>query len=152
MAVKPIPDGYHTVTPYIVCDGADKVIEFVESAFGASVKECMRRPDGRVAHAEVRIGDSMVMLGDAPPGRPPSPGMLYVYVPDTDTTYAKAIAAGGKSIMAPATQFYGDRNAGVTDPCGNQWWIGTHVEDVPPAEMERRSKEHNAKGGGCETS
>ena len=139
MAVKPVPDGYHTVTPYLTVPGVAKLIEFVQRAFDAvEVHECMKRPDGTIMHAEVKIGDSMVMMGE-PMGCPPSPAALYLYVPDTDAIYRRALAAGATSLMEPADQFYGDRNAGVRDPAGNHWWIATHKEDVPPAELARRA-------------
>jgi uncharacterized glyoxalase superfamily protein PhnB len=149
MPVKPIPDGYHTVTPYLAVPGAAKLIEFVQQTFDAvQVQECMKRPDGTVMHAEVKIGDSMVMIGEPTGQWPAMPAALYVYVPDTDAIYRRALKAGATSIMEPADQFYGDRNAGVKDPCGNVWWIGTHMEDVSPAEMERRAAEFAKKQGG----
>jgi len=137
--VKPVPDGYHTVTPYLVVKGVADLLPFLEKAFGAEVKECLRRPDGSVMHAEARIGDSVVMMGEASERHPPRPGILYLYVPDTDALYRRAMAAGAVSIMEPADQFYGDRNAGVEDPCGNQWWIGTRVEDLTSEEVARRA-------------
>src|SRR3990172_3042509 len=112
MAVKPIPDGYHTVTPYLVVEGAAKLIDFLTQAFGAETKERMQSPDGTVMHAEMRIGDSMIMMGEASGQHKPMPCMIYLYVPDADSVYKKAIEAGATSIMEPANQFYGDRNAG----------------------------------------
>lgn len=147
MAVKPKPEGYHSVTPYLVVDGADTLIEFVKQAFGAEETVRMGTPDGKVGHAEVRIGDSIVMLADASAseqGRP-MPGMIHLYVEDTDKVYRRAIEAGGTSLREPADQFYGDRSGGVRDPVGNQWWIATHVEDVPPDEMAKRAQEWQAK-------
>jgi PhnB protein len=141
MPVSPIPKGYHTVTPYIVARDAAKVIEFAKRAFDATVAEEMRKPDGTIWHAEIVIGDSRIMLGQASAQHPAMPCALYVYVPDTDATYRRGLAAGAVSTMEPANQFYGDRNAGVRDECGNQWWIGTHVEDVSPDEMKRRATE-----------
>lgn len=141
MAVKPIPDGYHSVTPYLTVHGADKLIEFLKQAFGAEERERFLRPDGAIMHAEVKVGDSILMLAEANEQWQPRPVMLYLYVPDTDATYRRAIEAGGSSLMEPANQFYGDRNAGVTDPSGNSWWIATHVEDVSQEEMERRAAE-----------
>jgi PhnB protein len=140
MAVKPIPDGYHSVTPYLAVEGADKLLEFVTRAFDAVGRECMRRPDGTIHHAEVKIGDSIVMLGEASGQWKPRPSTLYLYVDDTDATYRRAIEAGASSLMEPADQFYGDRNAGVQDPTGNFWWIATHVEDVSPEETHRRAE------------
>ena len=138
-AVKAVPDGYHTVTPYLVVPGVARLMDFLREAFGAA--EVMRhaRPDGSVQHAEVCIGDSMVMMGEPQPGSEPRPATVCLYLSDVDETYRKAIAAGGKSLREPADQFYGDRSGGVQDPCGNQWWISTHVEDVAPEELERRA-------------
>jgi PhnB protein len=141
MAVKPKPDGYHTVTPYLTVEGAEKLLEFVKQAFDAAdAHECMRRPDGSIHHAEIKIGDSIVMLADAKGQWQPRPSTLYLYVDDTDATYRRALEAGATSLMEPATQFYGDRNAGVQDPTGNYWWIATHLEDVSPEEMKRRAE------------
>ena len=138
--VKPVPKGYHTVTPYIVVDGAEKIIGFMKSAFGAEVvHEPMMRGDGKVMHAEFKIGDSMVMISDSSEHSPATSAMLYLYVPDVDAVYQKALKAGATSLMAPADQFYGDRSGGVKDPAGNRWFIGTHVEDVAPAELKKRA-------------
>ncbi|MFW2387103.1 MAG: VOC family protein [Polyangiales bacterium] len=139
MSVKAIPEGFHSVTPYLLVKDGAKLIEFVESAFGAEQVERLEDPDGTVRHAQVKIGDSFVMLG-TPQGEP-MPSSLYLYVPDCDAVYAQALAAGATSIMEPADQFYGDRGAGVTDPCGNLWWIGTHIEDVSHEELQRRAAE-----------
>jgi uncharacterized glyoxalase superfamily protein PhnB len=147
MAVKPIPDGYHSVTPYLVLEGAAKVIEFVKQAFGAQEVVCMAQPDGTVMHAEVRIGDSVVMLGEACGEYKPMPAMLYLYVTDTDATYQQALAAGGTSLAEPADQFYGDRRAGVKDSAGNQWIIATHKEDIEPEEIRRRAEAYAAQEG-----
>jgi PhnB protein len=137
MSVKPIPDGFHSVSPYILVKDGAKLIDFLKEAFDAEQFERLETPDGRVKHAQLKIGDSMVMLGE--PQGDAMPASLYLYVPDCDATYASAMAAGATSIMEPGDQFYGDRGAGVTDPCGNIWWIGTHIEDVPPDELERRA-------------
>ncbi len=145
MAVKPIPDGFHTVTPYLLVCEVPKLIDFLKKAFGAEVTECMDAPDGTVMHAQVKIGDSFIMMGD-PRGRcEPTAASLYLYVQDNDLVYNRAIEAGATSVMEPADQFYGDRNAGVKDPVGNTWWIATHIEDVPPDELRKRGAAH-AKG------
>ncbi len=136
---KPIPDGFHAVMPYLVVNGAPGLIEFLKKTFGAQETERMNRPDGTIAHAEVKIGDSMVMLSDATPEYKPIPSMLYMYVRETDAVYDRALRAGASSLMAPADQFYGDRNAMVKDPSGNTWCIATHVEDVPADELRRRA-------------
>ncbi len=137
--IEPVPEGFHTLTPYLVVDGAAKLIDFVTKGFDGALKSKHALPTGRVMHASMKVGDSMLMLADAPEGRPAMPAMLYVYVPDTDAVYKKAIAAGGRSLMEPADQFYGDRNAGVEDPCGNQWWIATHREEMSEEELLKRA-------------
>jgi uncharacterized glyoxalase superfamily protein PhnB len=140
MAVKPIPDGYHTVTPYLTVDDPAAVIDFLKKAFGAQETFAMRDPSGKIQHAEVKVGNSMLMLGGARGEWTARPGNFYLYVEDVDAVYKQAIAAGGKSISEPANQFYGDRHGAVTDSQGNSWWISTHVEDVSPEELERRAK------------
>jgi PhnB protein len=145
MSVKPIPEGFHTVTPYLVVKGVDKLIDFVKRTFDAKVVEQHARPDGVIAHAHVKVGDSNIMMGDAtggPPGTREIPAALYVYVPNVDDVYKRALAAGGTSKQAPMDMFYGDRHGGVIDPCGNEWWIATHIEDVSPEEMGRRAEKH----------
>ena len=141
MAVKPVPDTYHTVTPYLVVKGARQLVDFITRAFGAKQAYVMEMPDGNIAHGDFVIGDSHVMLGEAAGPWPPQATSLYLYVPDCDGTYKQALATGGASVQEPKTQFYGDRHGAVKDPCGNTWWIATHVEDVPPEELERRAAE-----------
>jgi len=141
MPVKPIPDGYHSVTPYLIVRGVARLIDFLKQAFEATETiPRMTRPDGTIMHAEIRIGDSAVMLGEPMGEFQPMPGSLYLYVSDTDATYRRALQAGATSTMEPADQFYGDRNAGVKDPQGNTWWIATRKEDVPPQELVRRAE------------
>jgi uncharacterized glyoxalase superfamily protein PhnB len=139
MSVKPIPEGYQRVIPYLVVERAAPLIAFLQSVFDGVLVERMEAPDGRIMHAEVRVGDSIVMLGEAKEGFPPRPCSLYVYVEDVDAAYRRALHAGASSLMEPADQFYGDRNAGVVDAEGTQWWIGARVEDVPPEELQRRA-------------
>jgi PhnB protein len=136
-----VPEGYHSVTPYLTVDGAAKLIEFMERAFGAEERGRMPGPKGTIGHAEVTIGDSAVMVGDAGDQWPVRTGNLHLYVSDCDDTYQRALAAGATSVREPTTEFYGDRMAGVDDPFGNRWWIATRVEDVPPDEMARRAAE-----------
>jgi len=138
MATDYIPTGHHTVTPYLVVPDAASLILFMERAFDGVVTERATRADGTIMHAEVRIGDSMVMLGEAQPGSRAWPAMIHLYVPDVDTVYGRALEAGATSLRAPEDTYYGDRSAGVEDRHGNQWWIATHVEDVPPDELARR--------------
>jgi PhnB protein len=140
MPVKPIPDGYHSLTPYLTIQGAGKLIDFMKQAFGAEELSRSPRPDGTIAHAQLRIGDSMLMLAEATEQWKPMPCAVYLYVKDTDSTYKRALQAGATSLMEPADQFYGDRGAGVRDPSGNCWYIGTHVEDVSPSEMKKREE------------
>lgn len=139
MAVQPIPDGFHTVTPYLCVSGAAKLVDFLSRAFDATEIHRTTRGDGSIGHAQFKIGNSFVMLAEAAPPWQPMPMTLYLYVPDTDATYHSAMAAGGKSLMEPADMFYGDRNAGVQDPAGNLWWIATHIEDIAPEELARRA-------------
>ena len=140
MAVKPIPDGYHTITAYITSNDATGVVEFAQRAFGARVHHRQDGPDGHVAHADLVIGDSHLMVGRNMPPRTPMTAMLYLYVPDCDAMFKRAIDAGATEVMKPSDQFYGDRNAGVRDPFGNEWWVGTHIEDVSDEELRRRAK------------
>ena len=139
MAVKPVPDTYSTVTPYLIVKGAAQLVDFLKRAFGAKEVHLMKGPDGGVAHGDLLVGDSHVMLGEANGPWAPQPTSLYLYLPDCDATYKQALAAGGTSVQEPKTQFYGDRHGGVKDPSGNTWWIATHVEDVPPEELGRRA-------------
>lgn len=139
---KSIPKGYHSVTPYLFVRGVADLIDFLILAFDAEEKERMSLPDGVVAHAEVKIGDSIVMLGEASGKHKPLPAMLYLYVNDVDTTFKRALEAGATSIREPRNEFYGDRSGGVQDAFGNQWWIATHVEDLSPEELKKREEEY----------
>jgi PhnB protein len=144
--VKPIPDNYHTVTPYLVVDGAAKAIDFYAKAFGATELMRMPAPENKIGHAELKIGDSVVMLSDAmkemghksPKTLGGTPITLLVYVPDVDATIAGALKAGAQALRPIEDQFWGDRMGGVTDPFGHQWFVATHIEDVSPEEMQRR--------------
>jgi PhnB protein len=148
MAAKPRPDGFHAVTPYLIATDAAKVIDFAKATFGAREAMRLAAPGGRIGHAELRIGDSAVMLADSHPEHPAMPCMLHVYVDDADATYQRALAAGAASVQPVTNQFYGDRSGGVRDPCGNLWYIATHIEDVPPDELKRRAEEAMRKAGG----
>lgn len=146
--VKPIPDGYAAVTPYLTVKGAAQAIDFYKRAFGAEEVMRMPMPDGRVAHAEIRIGGSVVMLSDeseewkaySPQTVGDSSVSIMLYVPDVDVVVKRAIDAGATLTMAVADQFYGDRAGGLKDPFGHKWHVATHVEDVPPDEMKRRAE------------
>ncbi len=145
--VKPIPEGYHAVTPYLIIRGAAKAMEFYKKAFDAKEIFRMEGPGGTIGHAEMQIGDSHIMLADEPPNavnRSPealggSPVLLHLYVPDVDAVFAKAVAAGAKITRPVANQFYGDRSGGFEDPFGHTWYVATHVEDVSKEEIDRRA-------------
>jgi PhnB protein len=147
IAVKPIPEGYHSVTPYLILDNATRALEFYKKALGAVELLRMPAPGGKIGHAEIKIGDSPIMLADENPEMGAksartlggSPISLMVYVEDVDTRVAQAVAAGAKLTRPVANQFYGDRTGGVDDPFGYHWYLATHVEDVPPDELEKRA-------------
>lgn len=145
MAAQAIPDGYGHVIPYLIVQNVPETITFLERALGAEEIRRTTRPDGSIGNVEMRIGPSVVMMAEARPEWPSMPGHLYLYVEDTDAAYHRAIEAGGESMMEPADQFYGDRNAGVRDPSGNTWWIATHIEDLSDEELQRRSVERDAQ-------
>ena len=129
-------DGFRTITPYLFAQNASQLMEFISVAFGGSETYRKERPDGAVTHAEMRIGDSMLMVGEATPQFGPMPTSVYLYVADSDHVYRQALEAGGVSVFPIMTLPNGERYGGVKDPCGNIWWIATHVEDVPPEEEE----------------
>jgi uncharacterized glyoxalase superfamily protein PhnB len=139
MAVKPVPKGYHTVTPSLAVKGAAKLIDFIKAAFGGEELMRMPMPSGEIMHAEVKIGDSMIMLNDAMQ-QPPTNTSLFLYVADVDALYKRAVKAGASSVSEPADMFWGDRMAQVKDHFGNTWGIGTHKEDVSPKEMHKRAE------------
>jgi PhnB protein len=149
MAVKPIPDGYHTVTPYLAVEDAAAAIAYYQKAFGAKERVRMNTPDGRVGHAELEIGDSLVMLADSFPQsstKPPTElggttGSVFLYVDNVDAVVERAVAAGATVTIEVADQFWGDRFGSITDPYGHSWSVATHVEDVPPDVIAERAKE-----------
>jgi PhnB protein len=147
MAVKPIPEGYNRVIPYLIANDAAKLIDFTKQVFDAQEIGRMPGPDGKIGHAEVRIGDSVIMFSDGSEQHAPQNAMLHVYVTDADAVYQKAIQAGAKVVREIANQFYGDRSGGVQDAWGNQWWISTHVEDVAPEELQKRMAAMQQKQG-----
>jgi len=153
---KPIPEGYHSVTPYLIIKGATEAIDFYKKAFGATELFRMPAPGGKIGHAEIKIGDSPIMLADESPEmghKSPqtlggSPISIMIYVADVDTVFKQAIAAGGKEQRPVKDQFYGDRSGSLEDPFGHVWHVATHTEDVSPEEMERRMKSYTAASGG----
>ncbi|POX63117.1 VOC family protein [Streptomyces sp. Ru62] len=138
MSVKPVPHGYQTVTPWIISRDAVQLIDFMKRAFDAEELACLADKDGRIEHAEVRIGDSAVMMFDARPEWPPTPGFLRLYVEDADEVHRQAVAAGDTSVTEVTHLFFGDRVGRVRDPLGNLHWIQTRVEDLSSQQMERR--------------
>jgi PhnB protein len=148
MGVKPIPEGYHTVTPYLAVDDAAEALEYYKRAFGAKERGRMEAPDGKIGHAEIQIGDSLVMLSDPFPQastRTPkelggTTASVFLYVEDVDGFVQRAIEAGATVSMEVADQFWGDRFGTITDPFGHSWSVATHIEDVPPDEMAERAK------------
>jgi len=148
MAAQPIPDGYHTVSPYLAVDDAEKAIEYYTKAFGAKETVRMDGPDGRIGHAELKIGDSLVMLSDPFPQASTTPpkelggtsSSIFMYVEDVDAVVQKAVDAGATVTMEVEDQFWGDRFGSITDPFGHNWSIATHVEDLTPEEIEERGK------------
>jgi PhnB protein len=151
-AVRAVPEGFHTVTASITCKDAARAIEFYKKAFGAVERFRMASPDGRVTHAELQIGDSIIFMGDEFPdmsaapaqGALPSAG-LFLYVEDVDSLFSQALKAGCETSMPVTNMFWGDRYGKVIDPFGHHWGISTHVEDVSPEEMERRAAEWMAQ-------
>jgi PhnB protein len=146
---NPIPKGFHTVTPVLTVHGAAKLIDFLRQAFDAEETYRLPGPDGTIIHAEVKIGDSMVMIGEASDQWQPMPATVALYVEDTDRWYQRALKAGATSVREPSNQFYGDRSAGVKDFFGNQWWIHTHIEDVSPDELKKRAETWMKQQKGC---
>jgi PhnB protein len=161
-AVRPIPEGYHSITPQITCRDAAKAIDFYKNVFGAVELSRMPDPSGKIMHAELRIGDSRLMLNDEIPGMAVAPTSaaihshsLFIYTEDVDSVYKRAVKAGGRADMQPSDMFWGDRYGTFTDPFGHQWGVATHIEDVAPAEMQRRFEEmtkQKSKAAGAQSS
>jgi PhnB protein len=136
--VKPVPDGYHTLTPYLVVPDAEVMIQFLQDVLGATLIERHDGPDGTLMHGEFQIGDSKLMMGQSSAKFTPKQQSTYVYVEDVDKVFQRAVTAKAKVLMPVADQYYGDRSCGFEDPAGNWWWVGTHIEDVSREEIERR--------------
>jgi PhnB protein len=154
MSVRPIPEGYRSVTPYLAIAGAAKALAFYAAAFGARERMRLDGPNGTIGHAEIEIGDSLVMLADpwaggssAPPTGEKASVSIHLYVPDVDAAFARAVAAGATVLHPVETMFYGDRGGGLRDPFGHHWHLATHVEDVAPDEIKRRMDKMTAAGG-----
>ena len=153
MATKAIPDGYHSVTPYLIVNGAAAAIAFYKDAFGATELMRMPTPDGKIGHAEIKIGDSAIMLADEYPEmgyKSPqriggSAVSLMIYLEDVDSTFARAIDKGARALQPIKDQFYGDRSGTLQDPFGHVWTLATHIEDIPPDELRRRAEEFSEK-------
>jgi PhnB protein len=156
MAVSPIPEGYHTVTPYLIVAGAEQALEFYKTGLGATEIMRMADPSGKVMHAEIKIGNSIIMLADEYPemgARGPlsiggSPVGICLYVEDVDARFKQALAAGAKEERPVKDQFYGDRSGTLRDPFGHQWTIATHTEDLTPEEIGKRAEDWMKKQGG----
>jgi PhnB protein len=154
MSVQPIPEDYPRVTPYLIIDGASDAIDFYTKVLGAQERMRMPGPDGKLGHAELQLGNSVIMLADefpdmgavGPKSVGGTPVTLHVYVEDVDSVFDNAVASGAKEIRAVENQFYGDRSGQFEDPFGHQWNVASHVEDVPPEEMEKRAAEAMQQG------
>jgi PhnB protein len=138
--VRTVPEGFHTVTPFLVVENAAGLIEFIEKAFGGKQTFNMKMDDGKIMHATVTVGDSTIMICDRMDESHAHNAMLYLYVDDVDAMYKKALAQNATKIHEPTKEFYGDKAGAIKDPWGNTWWIATHVEDVDTEELDRRSK------------
>jgi PhnB protein len=153
--VRPIPEGYHTATPYLICKDAAAAIEFYKKAFGAVETVRMPMPGGRIGHAEIKIGDSIIMLADenpeikaySPEHLHGTPVSILLYVEHVDNVFKQAVAAGAKTVQEPKDQFYGDRSSSLTDPSGHSWYIHTHIKDVTPEEMRKAMQGAGGAGG-----
>jgi PhnB protein len=148
MAVKPIPEGYHSVTPYLICDGAAAALDYYKAVFSTTEIMRMPAPGGKIGHAEIQLGDSRIMLADehvemgfrGPRSIGGSSVLMTVYVPDVDEVFKRALAGGGKQLQPVEDKFYGDRMGTFEDPFGHLWSVGTHIEDVSPEEMAHRAQ------------
>jgi PhnB protein len=156
MAAKPIPDGYHTATPYLICQGAAQAIDYYKKALGASEVMRFAAPDGKIGHAEIKIGDSIIMLADeypdmgfkSPKAFGGTPVSIMLYVTDVDARFNQAVAAGATVLRPVKDQFYGDRSGTLVDPFGHVWTIGTHKEDLTPEEVHQRAEVAMKEGSG----
>jgi PhnB protein len=139
MKVNPIPEGCHSITPYLTVPDAARLIDFLKQAFDGLELARISRPDGTILHAQVRVGDSLLMIGEPQGQWKPRPSMLYLYVADIDAVYKRAVGAGAKSVIEPVNMFYGDRTACVKDVTENDWWIATRVENPTLEQIQERA-------------
>ena len=139
MTVPYIPEGYNAVSPYLMVTDIEAQLSFLKEVFDGEIIERLPNPDGNLTHGEIKIADSVIMMGLARPEYPSSPSMTHIYVADVDAIFQKALDAGGEAIMPPTNQYYGNREAGIKDPQGNQWWMATQIETVSQEEMIRRA-------------
>ena len=144
MKVRAKPDGYQSVIPYLIVPDPQGLLDFAVSVLGGEITECNKGSDGGILHGEVRVGDSLIMVGRAGEGRQPMPAMLYLYGDDCDGRYQAALAKGAEPIMPPQDMFYGDRHGGVRDQNGVEWWFATRLENLSPQELERRHADYLA--------
>ncbi len=144
MSVPYRPEGFQSVTPYLIVADCRSLVAFCQTVLSASVRDLVEGPDGAIGHAELMVDGSMIMAGQARGEWTPLPGSVYVYLPDVDAAYARALELGAESVHAPSDQFYGDRSAGVRDSNGVTWWLSTHIEDVAPDELARRAAQAHA--------
>jgi len=144
-SARVIPDGFHSITPYLVAKGAAELIEFIENAFDGHVTSILKGDDAMVVHATMKIGNSNIMIADEMENLSAMIGMLYLYVDDVDSMYQKALDAGATSLREPKDEFYGDRSAGVKDAWGNHWWVATHIEDVNEKELKSRMEKFRSE-------
>ena len=146
-----IPKGFHSVTPFLMVDNVEELITFMENGLGATKVSALHQISGKIMHAQMKIGDSMLLVGDSM-GKPTMPQSLYIYLDDTDSAHLRALEAGAVNIKMPEDQFYGDRNAGVQDKFGNMWWLATHIEDISDEDLQERAIEFEKNLAECQTS
>jgi PhnB protein len=146
--IQPIPEGFHTLTAYLLVADAEQEVEFARKAFDAQTIHVSRLPDGSIMHATLKIGTSMLMLGQVQGNMKPVPSMLFMYVENADTAYRHAVECGGKPLHEPMDQIWGDRAGAIASPNGIQWWISTHIAEVSESELQRRMAARSAAAGG----
>jgi uncharacterized glyoxalase superfamily protein PhnB len=141
MTVKYKPEGFHSVTPFFIVKGTERFINFLKDAFDAEEISVSKMPDGSIMYAQLKIGDSFIMMGEESENYKPTQSSVYLYIQNVDEVFKKALKAGASSLREPQNEFYGDRTGGVADQFGNQWWISTHIEDVSESELKKREED-----------